>query len=356
VNNEGTKTAKIETSKKQLALAGETKEYDLEVFPVINTRTRNIIPTKKLEELRKKNKSVAIVGFASAHSHQAPFDDPNIKIWGLNRMHQQDWFRKSDVMFQLHPINYLKECVGMSAGDRDHYDWLTKKHKFPIYCQEKYKEFPSSVRFPIEKMRQKYGDFYTSTAAYMMALALDQGYNHIELYGFNMSADTEYKHQRDSTEYFIGLIEGTKDTNGKLCNIYMTSNCDLINISGGMYGYETTEVGFRQLLEGRTIQLQNQRNLQGGEYNKVFGVVEFMRDIIKKYPELQPELDAAELNLVSQGALVNTVHGAWSESKETIKIFDAHYNNIGIEVDLEAEVSNDIEDSVIPSEEDNGIE
>ena len=293
----------------------------------IKRASGNIVNDKRLKELRIKNKAVAMVGFSSNHRHLAPFDDPNIEIWGLNRLHQQDWFTRSDRMFQLHPIKYLQSCIGLSDGDRKHYEWLTQEHDFPIYTQKKYVEFPASVKYPIWEMRQKFGNFYTSTLAYMMALALHEGYNHFELYGFDMQADTEYRHQRDSTEYFIGLTEGLGH------DVFLPSNCSLINGSLGMYAYETTEVGYRQLLEGRVMQLDVQRDKATGVYNQWYGKQELLEELVKIHPELQERLDKIYEEIPMKAGIVNTINGAQQEVHECIKLFDAHYNNLKIEVE-----------------------
>ena len=304
---------------------------------MINATTRNIVSPKRLEQLRSERKSVAMVGFSKRHCLQAPFEDKNIEIWALNRLHQQDWATRIDRLFQLHPIKYMRDCVGLSAGDREHFEWLKEKHDFPLYCQEAYEEFPSSIRYPIEKMRDKFGDFYTSTLAYMMALAIDEGYDHFELYGFDMSAETEYKHQRDSAEYFIGMAEGMG------LKVYIPMNCQLLKNGLGMYGYETTEVGFRQMLEGRAMQLQHQKDNEGAKFNTMVGSRKVLEELVKTIPDLQAELDILLINLENQVHLISMVQGAVTECGECIKIFDEHYNALGIEVDVDSE-DNDLEE------------
>lgn len=294
-------------------------------IPIIDATLRTIVSDEELRKLRKKHKSVAMVGFSSRHRELAPFDDENIEIWGLNRLHQQEWFTRYDRMFQLHPLSYLKDCIGFSEGDRDHYDWLCKPHDdFILYCQEQYEEFPSAVRYPIEKMRKKYKDFFTSTLAYMMALALDEGFTHFELYGFDMEAETEYKTQRDSTEYFIGLAEGLGH------KVYLPRNCKLLNAGIGMYAYETMEVGFRTVLEGRAAELSAQLDRAGNEYNRLTGRLDELQRLVKEDKELQAEIDTTELNVQTQIGLLNIIQGAQEECTEIIRMFDEHYNQLWI--------------------------
>lgn len=303
-----------------------------DIIPMVRSHDRLVIGEDKIKELRQNNKSVAMVGFSSRHRHLAPFNEPDIEIWGLNRVHQQEWFTRTDRMFQLHPIKYLQKSIGISDGDRDHYEWLCKKHDFPLYCQKAYKEFPSAIEYPIKKMRAKYGDFYTSTLAYMMALALDEGYTHYELYGFDMEADTEYKYQRDSAEYFIGWAEGLGHS------VLIPQNCSLLQGNLGMYAYETAEVGFRQLLEGRALQLRQQFKEASAVYNEVLGKKNKVDELVVHYPELLPMVDTTDMEFLNQGGLVNTISGAQAENEEAIRIFDMHYNQAGTETPVTPEV------------------
>jgi len=302
-----------------------------EDIPMVRSYDRLVIPNAKVKEMRKANKSVAMVGFSSRHRHLSPFGEPDIEIWGLNRLHQQEWFKNPDRMFQLHPLKYLQKSIGVSDGDREHYEWLCQKHDFPLYCQKAYKEFPSAIEYPIKKMRAKFGDFYTSTLAYMMAQALDEGFTHFELYGYDMEADTEYKYQRDSAEYFIGWAEG------KGCSVLIPQNCSLLQGKLGMYAYETAEVGFRQLLEGRAFQLRKQHKDASGVYNEVLGRKNKLDSLIEHYPELAPIVDTTDLNMLNQASLVSTIMGAIAENEESIRIFDMHYNQSGAEVETKEE-------------------
>jgi len=298
---------------------------DIRDFPIIDTATRDPITDDELKKLRKKNKSVAMVGFSSNHRERAPLDDENIEIWGLNKLHLQDWFVRYDRMFQLHPLPYLKDCMGMSESDRQHYEWLCEPHDdLILYCQEEYEEFPSATRFPIERMRKKYRDFYTSTLAYMMALALDEGYTHIELYGYDMEADTEYRAQRDSAEYFIGLAEGLG------AKVYMPKNCSLLKIGLGMYAYETMEVGFRTVLEGRAIELGQQLKEAGAQYNMIAGQIDEMTKLAEKDESLNPRIQELEMKAQEKVQLLNIINGAQSECDEIIRMFDEHYNQLTI--------------------------
>jgi len=281
---------------------------------------------EQLEARRKEVKSVAFVGFATTTRNLTPWEDKNIEIWGLNRAHQQEWMKRWDAWFQLHSMNYLKKCIGQSDGDRDHYEWLTKKHDFPLYCSEVFPEFPSSVRFPIEEVRKRYGNFYTSTFAYMMAVAMLQGYKHIEAYGFEMAAGTEYYYQRDSAEYFMGLAQDWNIGHPKdePYTIYLPDACHLLK--GKLYAFGNVDVGLRQQYEFRRAYLEKQFVAERTKYNTILGYYYQMEDLAKTYPDLQDLADKKQKELQQQNDVMQLINGSILESKESLKIWGDYYN------------------------------
>lgn len=281
---------------------------------------------EQLVARRKEVKSCAFVGFAQTSRDLTPWDDTNIKIFGLNRAHQQPWMKRWDVWMQLHSLNYLKKVRGQSDGDREHYDWLTKEHDSPIYCAEVFPEFPSSVRFPIEEVKQKFGNFYTSTFAYMMALAMLQGYRHIEAYGFEMHAGTEYFYQRDSAEYFMGLAQdwhiGHPDE--EPYTIYLPPDCNMLK--GKLYGFGNIDVGLRQQYEFRSMALDKQFVADRTKYNQILGYYYQMADIAKKYPDLQELADKKQGELKNQNDVMQLINGSILENQESIRIWGEYYD------------------------------
>ena len=58
---------------------------------------------------------------------------------------------------------------------------------------------PDSVRYPIEAAFGLGGPDFTSSAPYMIAMAMLEGVDRIEMYGFDMANGTEYQYQRQET-------------------------------------------------------------------------------------------------------------------------------------------------------------
>lgn len=267
-------------------------------------------------------KTVALVGFADTSRDQAPWDNKDIEIWSMNHAHSQPWMVRYDRIFQLHTMAYLKACMANSEKDRKHFEWLSTPHDFPIYTQKKYPEFPAAVRYPIEKARNRFGNFFTSTMAYMIALAIMEGYKRIELYGFEMESGTEYKYQRDSAEYFIGLAQALG------IDVYLPSNCSLLK--GKLYAYDSMDIGARQLLDFRAGSLDKQLVDEGAKFNEYQGYYDEMSKWLEKYPELIDEASKRQETISKQLALVQTLNGAYREVNDITALFDKFYENGGV--------------------------
>ena len=194
--------------------------------------------------MSKGKKKVAIVGFAHSRD-QAPFNDPEFEIWTVNHLHV--FVPRQDRVFQLHQRKYWEP--GDNNPDlhdvsvNEHLEFL-KTCGIPVYTVEKYDDIPTSVRFPIEKMTEEFGiqatgdvspdskeGYWTNTISMMIALAIYEKFDVIEIYGVDMAVSTEYNHQRPSCEYYIGIAKG------RGIDVRVPVGCDLLK-SRFIYGFE----------------------------------------------------------------------------------------------------------------------
>jgi hypothetical protein len=133
-----------------------------------------------------------------------------------------------DCWFELHPdIERLRD------------GWLGWATKNQLECvlQEKHSELKNSTRYPIEPITANFGRYFTSTAAYMIALAIDRGAEWIGLFGLNMAVDTEYVRQRPCVEYMVGVARGMG------IEVHCTAASPLLRCDH-LYGYEKPEGGW----------------------------------------------------------------------------------------------------------------
>lgn len=150
-----------------------------------------------------KRKKVALVGFASNTLHLVPWFDPEFEIWGMNQGHM-NFQRRADRWMEMH----LPEAT---QDMRDpNYDQFLKNCPVPLYMIRVMDEYPNSVRFPIEEAIRVSGgrDYFTSTVAFMMALALMEGFTEVHLYGINLAIGDEWFYEKACAEFWIGYLEG----------------------------------------------------------------------------------------------------------------------------------------------------
>lgn len=166
-------------------------------------------------------KKVALVGFSESSRHLAPFYNEEFEIWGCNHLYR--FIPRGDVWFEFHDHKELGAKYG--DGWPEYEKWL-KGQTMPIYMQEQYPEFPSSVRYPLEEILDKFAFTESapannngartekprctvkSTLSYMLALAIHEDFKEIHIYGVDMILDSEWWFQRHNLYYFIGWAKG----------------------------------------------------------------------------------------------------------------------------------------------------
>ena len=144
-------------------------------------------------------KKVAIVGFAASSRNLAPFDDESYAIWGLNQLYRH--IPRETRHFDIH-ANWREDNV----EGTDHPQWLAECG-MPVYMTQVEPSIPTSVRYPIEAViRDVTGtDYFTSTVAFMVALALYERFEEIAIYGIDLIVGTEWDWQKACVEYLLGI-------------------------------------------------------------------------------------------------------------------------------------------------------
>ena len=178
----------------------------------------------------KKANKVAIVGCSGTKNHVRRLynDLDKFEIWGLNQLYIvfPEIVPKATRWFQIHHEDRFLE------GDHNTFEWMKQKHPFPIYVREEYvDQFPSAVAFPEKEIIRKFGRYFSSQIAWMMALAIHEKYEEIHLYGIHMVMDDEYHFQKEGIEYYIGLARGMG------IKVFIPPGCELLK-TAFLYGFE----------------------------------------------------------------------------------------------------------------------
>jgi len=147
-------------------------------------------------------KKVVLLGTAQASMNLAPFgqsaDGDDWEIWScspgtygvprIDRFFELHRWEPGQPWFQEGYTNFLKGFVG------------------PVYMSKHIPEVTNCVVLPYKELVAKYGPyFFTSSLAWMMAMAIEEGAEKIALYGVDMAHSTEYGEQRLGCQYFAVL-------------------------------------------------------------------------------------------------------------------------------------------------------
>jgi hypothetical protein len=226
-----------------------------------------------------KRDKVALVGFATSSRDLAPFDDPSYEIWTLNQIYRH--VPRATRHFDIH-CNWKEDNV----EGTDHPGWL-KECGIPVYMMESDDDLPTSVRYPIERVIKDAGiDYFTSTVAFEVGLAMLEGFKEIALFGIDLIVGTEYSVQKACLEFWLGMAHA------RGINVRVPGECALLK-QAYRYGYEREpDWGPLQMTEvNRRIEyLSTERNKKMALINALDGALaEDERWYIRKLNDMTPE-------------------------------------------------------------------
>jgi hypothetical protein len=197
---------------------------------------------------------------------------PNVKP-------EDKWWKGGETAwFQIHPKwDFMRKN---NRNDLEHWKWLQNRDpSVPIFMQYAFKDVPGSVRYPIEEVIDLVGQYLTSSASYMIALAILMGYKQMALFGFEMSHDSEYGYQKPSAEYLIGFAKG------KGIEVLIPPNCALLRAN--LYAYEDLRAADRTYL-GATEDLIERDLARDLEYqHRTAGKLELLNFFLEPPPPLE---------------------------------------------------------------------
>jgi hypothetical protein len=174
-------------------------------------------------QVRGERKKFAVCGFASSSRGFIPVGSDEWEIWGLNQLYRH--LARADRWFDIHR-NWNEEVV----PGTDHRAWI-RDSGIPVYMVERHPDLPTSVRYPLERLIEAHGaDYFTSTIAFMLALAIDEidqrvdaamaaepgrrwsradvkeryGEFMIGIFGVDLIVGEEYFWQKSCAEFWIG--------------------------------------------------------------------------------------------------------------------------------------------------------
>lgn len=239
-------------------------------------------------------KTLVIMGSHPTGYDQFDWSRKDCDIWLFNeaptakKENGELLFPKCDAFFQLHheaiwksPKNWL---------DSKHYEWLASGKTPAVYMQQKYKEIPKSVKYPLKNAlsltknvhmiaygKEREFKCFSSTPDFALALvasmwkegkrykhSLQQKssnkfcYKRVEIWGIELEMDTEYKYQRTGFGFWFGYLTA----------LGIDLELHSAIFTAPMYGYESDVIMPPTIFEKRIAELTKELGEGKENYNK----------------------------------------------------------------------------------------
>ncbi len=246
--------------------------------------------------------NIAIIGSAPSSVRLAPFNDPKWAIWGCSPGAYGHTTR-SDLWFEIHrwepaQPGFPFDPTAQPWFSPEYCDFL-RRHPGVVMATD-HADVPNCVRYPFEEMIEKHGPyFFTSSIAWMLALAIELKPKAIGLWGVDMAASSEYAFQRPGCQHFIGLAIRAG------IEVILPPESDLMRPTT-MYGiseYNPRQIKLlarRRELDARLVDATNRMNNASQE-------ITFLRSAIDNLDYIQNTwVDDVECDL---GKMVSAAHG-----------------------------------------------
>lgn len=157
---------------------------------------------------------VAIIGMGPSRG-EAPFGDDSWVFWGLNNLYRHSPKYVYDSWFEIHKFSIdmdskriLRKGCNMWRGLAiEQYLMDLQSLNIPVFMQEECQLISNATPYPKNRIISEFGRYFTSTHAWMLALAISIGFDTIGIYGVDMS-DPDHIDKRPCFEYLLGMARG----------------------------------------------------------------------------------------------------------------------------------------------------
>lgn len=154
------------------------------------------------------------------------------ELWGLNDMCLQ--MKNLSLTFQIHDIDKMLDRRGQEKRFLKAFEESLKiinELNIPVIVQKKHEALPNGIVFPMNEMPLYY---FTSTVAFMIAYAIYEKVDSIDIYGITLSTEEEYTFERPCIEFWVGYAMGQ----GIEVTIHKPSNLLSSAPNYGIYAYD----------------------------------------------------------------------------------------------------------------------
>ncbi len=204
----------------------------------------------------KRTRKICIVGTAPQWM-QAPFEDTSVEIWTIFGLACTG--KRINRLYEVHDRAIILD-MAKKAAVLDKYLEVANSLKENYIAKDAWPEVPAGARFDFAAKRKRYGDYFASSAAWLLADAIDEiletgdlATSEITIFGINMAAEEEYAHQKPSMTYLIGWARA------KGIRVAFPSSSELLLLTH-QYGLEQPP-RFHAGIAQKKIDIQNQLNI-----------------------------------------------------------------------------------------------
>ena len=227
-----------------------------------------------------KDKTLALVALAPSSREQANREPDDVEIWGTHGT--WNFLKRCDRLFQIHSAEIL---LGNTSAIQELA--VLRMMQTPIYVTDDLliEQLPSALLYPFGEIEF---DYLTSTVAYMLALAIAEGFKEIHLHGIDMRGSSQYADQRPCCEFWLGIAKE------KGIKVVIPDSSALLKPEGGTYGLYPS----RSITKERLLDILGKMTKQGNEATDpqekmfVWGAYNLTKDLLL---EVAPELEGTEL-------------------------------------------------------------
>lgn len=138
----------------------------------------------------------------------------------------------------------LKRPVKRVIDMNDYTLWGEDEAIEANWAREKAKElkipYVDLGNYPLKSIIEYFGtDYFSNSVDYALALAINEGFKEIDLYGVNMATQDEYAYQKPGVEYWIGRAQGS----GVKVRVFGNQSRIMRTHDDKLYGYGTKQEG-----------------------------------------------------------------------------------------------------------------
>jgi hypothetical protein len=204
----------------------------------------------------------------------APINDRSFEFWALNDMFKVLPEGVATRWFQIHTRKVA--ALPTKFSPEGCLEWC-KTATIPVYMQDKYEDCPCSLKYPLEEILAKFKRrYFTSTPAYMVAMALYEGFEEIRLFGIDMSVGTEWGIEKPCMEYWLGRADGMG------VDLILPDGSDLLK-GHFLYGFEEeTRDAFIDKAKAKLAQAREQKKEAENKFYVNIGLEEAWSSILRE--------------------------------------------------------------------------